>query len=92
MALKIKAEHFRHLHGQFKSLTSAEIRDVVNKAKSLDVSDAAKDKYIRSTLLRRRVSLNWLQDNLYPYLSDLQIDNALKKITREERIPTCQTY
>jgi len=91
MALKIKAEHYRHLRGQFKSLTAGEIREAVSKARSLDVSDIAKDKYIRTALLRRRVSSAWIEQHLRPYLSDTHIDSALKKIAHEERIPSCQT-
>jgi len=90
MALKIKPDHYRHLRGQFKSLTATEIRAAVAHARSLDVSNAAKDKYIRTTLLRRRVSQEWIKQHLRPYLSDTNIDNALKKIAHQERIPSCQ--
>lgn len=90
MALKIKAEHYRHLRGQFKSLTGGEIRHAVAQAKTLDISDAAKDKYVRLTLLRRRVSSDWIDHHLRPYLNDTHIDSALKKIAYEERIPSCQ--
>lgn len=92
MALKIQSQHYRHIAGQFKSLTNSEIRETVENAKSLDISDESKNNRIRHDLMARRVSSAWISDNLYPYMNDSHLDSALKKIAKEEGIPQCYSY
>ena len=92
MALKIKPQHYRHILGQFKTLTIKEVRDEVKHAKSLNVAPALANKRVRHNLMKRRISSSWIAENLYPYMNDSHLDSALKKIVKEVEIPQIWEY
>jgi|AntRauTorcE11897_2_1112592.scaffolds.fasta_scaffold57339_2 hypothetical protein len=76
--LKIKHAHYAHLKAMVESLTDSEI----NHGKRTAISN----EDLRWGLVERRVSKQWVDDNLRVYLTDNNIDTALKKIMRTAAI------
>lgn len=83
MALKITQYHFDVLHDAIHDLL-AERPDIINlyETGQFRNSNKVKDinKRFRWDMLQCSIGSGWVSSNLYGYMNDTHIDNALKKI------------
>jgi len=81
--MKMTAEHYAVIEEAIHSVPESWITNhkafIYAEGRSRDL-----DERLRWDLLFHAVATQWICDNLYPYLSDNNIDSALRKIMREE--------
>lgn len=85
--LKIKPSHYAHLKAKMQSLTKGEIEEAYRHYRHGPLGEESANRSLRHSLLIRRVNPNWIVDNLYPYLTNKNLDAALRKISSEIRLP-----
>lgn len=81
MSLKIKPDHLSHLINTMQPLDTEFYR-------SRYIAAGLSDMRYRWDLLRHAGLMTWLCDNLYPYLNDTHINNALKSFTKPLKTPS----
>lgn len=84
--MKIKPEHYAHMRDSIKAFCDANQDKVAFHRESLKADPRVKDieKRFRWDLSYATPGLSqWICDNLYPYMYDGHLDNALRSIVKE---------
>jgi hypothetical protein len=83
--MKMKKEHYEFIKGAMEAIEHTHVKDHEAYLWKLFFDGKIGDpsKRLRNDYFLMAVSSKWVCDELYPYLSDINIDSSLKKIMKE---------